>query len=148
MKVYRAGVIPYYFKDEEIHMLFMKPSEPKYGGDSYQVAKGKVEEGETDQQAAFREANEELGLLSNNIILAEELGVFLGRTTLFIAKIVDPDMFGEPHFETQSVKWMTPEEFQAEGRGLHKPIVKAATRMIKKVEKKQEELDKEYGDME
>jgi len=146
MKVYRAGVIPYYIKDDEVLMLFMKPSDPKYGGDSYQVAKGKVEEGETDQEAAFREANEELGLFASNILSYEDLGVFLGRTAVFIAKISDPDMFGEPHFETGSVSWMTPEQFQSNGRELHRPIVKAAVRAIRKAETKQKELDEEFGE--
>lgn len=147
-KTYRAGVIPYYIKDDEILMMFMKPSEPKFGGDVYQVAKGKVEEGETDEEAAFREANEELGLFQGNLILREELGVFLGRTTVFVAKIKDPDMFGEPHHETESTTWMTAEQFKEEGRKLHWPIVKAAVRKIEKIEKKQKELDEEYGDME
>lgn len=31
-KIYRAGVVPYYFKDNDIYMLFMKPSDPKFGG--------------------------------------------------------------------------------------------------------------------
>jgi len=128
-------------------MLFMKPSDPKYGGDSYQVAKGKVEEGESDQEAAFREANEELGLFASNILMIEDLGVFLGRTTVFIAKIADPEMFGEPHYETGSVNWMTPTEFQTEGRELHRPMVKAAVRAINVAEEKQKELDKEFGDL-
>ena len=32
-KVFRGGVIPYYYDDEgNIQMLFMKPSDTKYGG--------------------------------------------------------------------------------------------------------------------
>ena len=129
-KIYRAGVIPYYVKEGEIHMLFMKPSNPKYGGKCFRVAKGKKEEGESDKETAFREAGEELGLFKGNILKKHDLGNFLGRTRIYIAEIEDPDMFGDPHFETGAVKWMTPEEFKKDGRRLHYPIVKAAKRWI------------------
>lgn len=134
-QIHRAGIIPYIIKDSELHMLFMKPSDPKYGGDVFQIAKGKLEEGETAEQAALREGNEELGLFSGNIEgEVESLGDWLGRTTFFIAKIKDEKMFGEPHFETGETKWMTPEQFTSIGRGLHKSIVKAAVRKIIKTE--------------
>ena len=133
-KINRAGVIPYYVDEGKIKMLFMKPSDTKYGGDTYQIAKGKYEEGETAEEAAFREAREELGLFKGNIVAQHNLGTFLGYTTIFVAKIKELDMFGDPHFETKSTKWMTPEEFQSSGRGIHKPVVKAVVRHIKKSE--------------
>jgi len=134
-KVNRAGVIPYMIEDGQLIMLFMKPSKTKYGGAEFQIAKGKYEEGETAVEAGLREANEELGLFGGNIQQLDELGVFMGRTTIFIAEIKEKDMFGEPHFETAAVKWMTPEEFQKTGRDLHKPVIKAATRKIKSLNK-------------
>lgn len=130
-KVYRAGVIPYYVEESEIRMLMMQPSLKKYGGSRFQCSKGKQEEGESDRETAFREANEELGLFSGNIISEHDLGNFLGRTRIFLAEIKDPDMFGDTDYETGATKWMTPEKFQAEGRNLHKPVVKAAVRWIK-----------------
>jgi len=42
-------------------------------------------------------------------------------------------MFGNFQFETAEVKWMSEKEFQQIGRPLHKPIVKAAIRKIKKL---------------
>ena len=39
-------------------------------------------------------------------------------------------MFGDPTYETAETKWMTPDEFQHSGRGLHKAVVKAAVRAI------------------
>lgn len=65
-----------------------------------------------------------------------ELGTFLGRTHMFVCKIKDPDMFGDPTTpeEVESTRWMTPEEFQAEGRDLHKHVVRAAVRFIEKKE--------------
>lgn len=134
--VYRAGVIPYFInEDGEILMMFMKPSDTEYGGDSFQLAKGKVDDNESALVAALREAKEELGLFIGNVIFTKELGVFMGRTTVFLTKIKRQDMFGEPSYETSAVKWMTQEQFMEEGRDLHKPVVQAAVRMIHKLEK-------------
>jgi len=129
-KIYRAGVIPYYVEDGEINMMFMKPSNPKYGGEKFQIAKGKQEKGESDKETAFREASEELGLFSGNVIDKHDLGNFLGRTRIYLAEIKDPNMFGDSDSETGAVEWMTPDEFNSTGRELHRPVVKAARRWI------------------
>ena len=115
-------------------MLFMKPSDSTFGGDAYQIGKGRVEDGEDHRSAALREAKEELGLFIGNTILTEEVGVFMGRTTMFIAKIKDRDMFGEPDFETESTRWMTLEDFMLEGRVLHQPVVQACHRRMLELE--------------
>mgnify|MGYP000562951389 CR=1 FL=1 len=133
--IYRAGVIPYYMDDGEIKMLFMKPSKEKFGGAEFQIAKGKQEDGESDEETAFREAGEELGLFSGNVTKRTDLGNFLGRTRVFLAKIEDPDKFGDPCDETGEDNWMTPDEIKSDGRSIHKPVVKAAVRKIKKLEK-------------
>jgi 8-oxo-dGTP pyrophosphatase MutT (NUDIX family) len=131
-KIFRAGVIPYYFnKLGELRMLFMKPSDPKFGGDQFQISKGKQEENEQPFDAALREGSEELGLKVLNVETVHPLGTFLGRTEIFLAKIKDPSDFGEPHFETGETKWMSIEEFKAAGRDIHKPIVKAAIELLK-----------------
>ena len=130
-KIDRAGCLPYIIEDGEIQILFMLPSKEEYGGDKFQIAKGKVEDGESNKEAGIREAQEELGLFSGNVEDTHHLGKFLGRTDFYVVKIKDKDQFGDPHFETKEVKWMTPEEFQKEGRGLHKPVVSAAVRWIK-----------------
>lgn len=132
-KVNRAGVIPYHLNGDKIEMLFMKPSDEKYGGSMWQIAKGKQEDGEDIQETALREANEELGLFNGNIKQLDSIGEWLGRTTFFIAHIDDREMFGDPHFETKEVKWMTLEQFIDGGRDIHKPVVKAAVRKIKKI---------------
>lgn len=130
-KVNRAGVIPYIIEKGEIKMMFMKPSAAKFGGDVFQIAKGKQEKDETIEEAAFREAGEEIGLFEGNIKAKYDLGTFMGRTTIYLAKVKDKKMFGDPNFETSEVKWMTTEEFLEVGRDLHKPIIKAAERLIK-----------------
>ena len=119
-KVDRAGVIPFYIdEDDNIKMMF-------------QIAKGKCEEGETEEQTAMREGNEELGLFSGNVTKKHDLGTFLGRTTVFVCEIKDTNMFGDTCDETEETVWWTPEEFDNEGRDLHKPVVKAAVRWIEK----------------
>ena len=133
--VYRAGLIPYIVDDKgTVSMLFMRPSNPDFGGDKYQIAKGRVEEGENNQEAALREAKEEIGLFIGNVIRTEEVGQFMGRTTVFVSKVKDASMFGEPSFETSDTKWLTLEQFLDIGRDLHKPVVKAAYRQIMKME--------------
>lgn len=132
-KIYRAGLIPFVKEDSKIVMLFMKPSVPKYGGDVWQVAKGKQEDGEDIKETALREAREELGLFQGNIKEIESIGEWLGRTTVFVAHMDEKDLFGDPHHETGDVRWMTLEEFLNEGRDLHKPVVKAAHRKIIKI---------------
>jgi 8-oxo-dGTP pyrophosphatase MutT (NUDIX family) len=130
----RGGVIPYHLEDGEIKMMFMKPSDGKYGGDDFQIAKGKIDEGESVEEGAFREAEEELGLFLPNTTNRKKVGTFLGRMTVYIVEVIDPssDKFGDPVSETAAVKWMTGDEFQKEGRNLHKPVVKAALRAIEK----------------
>ena len=129
----RGGVIPYYIKDDEIIMMFMKPSNKKFGGENFQIAKGKIEDGETPIEGAFREAKEELGLFGPNVESSDSLGLF-GKIHVFVAKIKDPEMFGDTTDETGAVTWWTPEEFDSQGRNWQKPIVRAAVRKIKKLE--------------
>ncbi len=133
--IYRAGMIPYVINDGKIQMMFMKPSNSEYGGGEFQLIKGKVEEEDDSfEAAAIRECKEEVGLFYGNVIKTTELGNFMGRTMVFVCKIKDKDMFGIPGEETGDVAWMTPEQFQDEGRILHKPVISAATRLIKKLE--------------
>lgn len=129
-QIERAGVIPFIINaNNEIEMLFMQPSDPQYGGDKFQIAKGKIEQGEQPKEAAFREAQEELGLFMPNVIESACIGVF-GTVEVHVAQIQDKNMFGEPDFETGAVTWMTPDQFQSDGREWQRPIVKAAVRKI------------------
>lgn len=133
--VYRAGLIPYTVDNGTVRMKFMKPSNPEYGGDTFQIAKGRVEEGEDDKGAAIREAREELGLFIGNTTLTESVGTFMGRTAVFVSKVKDPELFGLPDDETSEVAWLTVEQFDEIGRDLHKPVVHAAMRKIAKLER-------------
>jgi 8-oxo-dGTP pyrophosphatase MutT (NUDIX family) len=123
-KIYRAGIVPFYLDDSEVYMLFMKPSDPKYGGVAFQIAKGKREDNETNEIAALREGFEELGLLEENIIELIDTGSFLGRTNIFLAKVKDKNNFTDYHFETGETRWMTLSEFEQDGRNIHVPIIR------------------------
>ena len=136
-KIDRSGVIPYIIEDGQIKMLFMKPSDAKFGGDCFQIAKGKHEQDEAPLEAGLREAGEELGLFTGNILETHDLGTFLGRTRIHIVKVKDKTFFGDPCDETEKVAWMTPIMFEEFGRDLHKPAVKAAIRLIGDIENKQ-----------
>lgn len=123
-KIYRAGIVPFYVDKSTVYMLFMKPSDPKYGGDSFQIAKGKRDEDESDESAALREGFEELGLLKENIEELINAGAHLGRTTVFLARIKDKENFTAYHYETAETRWLSLDEFEAIGRSIHVPVVR------------------------
>lgn len=132
--IHRAGTIPYLVDEGQILMMFMKPSNPEFGGSEFQIAKGRVEDGEDTKTAALREAKEELGLFLSNLSTVEELGVFMGRTTLYVAKVMDRSLFGEPSFETMETAWLTLDQFAKIGRDLHFVPVKTAHDKIRLLE--------------
>lgn len=128
----RAGIIPWMEMGdgEPAKMLFMRPSNPKYGGPEFQIAKGRVDDGEDILSAALREGEEELGLLKQNIYLLTNLGVRLGRTQFFLVKIKNKDYFREYKDETAETRWMTCSEFVQIGRPLHRQVVEEAQELI------------------
>lgn len=123
-KAPRAGFIPYYIDDGILYAMFMKPSDPKFGGDKFQIAKGKIDAGENAEFAGKREACEELGLKLDNLETSEYLGTFLGYTELYYGRIMDKDDFNPFHYETGETMWMDVNIFAKVGRGLHIPIIK------------------------
>lgn len=129
-KLYRAGLLPYIVENETVKFLLMKPADERYGGPHFQIAKGKIEDGESDAQAALREAEEELGLIQSNIHSVEFLGNYLGRTSMFIAAVKDKALFNEPHFETSETIWLSLSEYDAIGRKLHLHVLQDAVRTI------------------
>jgi 8-oxo-dGTP pyrophosphatase MutT (NUDIX family) len=133
-KTLRAGIIPFYKdKNDKIIMLFMKPSNKKFGGNKFQIAKGKIDKGENPLESAIREAKEELGLIENNIKWIKKAGIYLDNHHIFIAEVINNNStnFNTPHYETGDTKWMQLDEFMVIGRELHIPIIKKCYKLIK-----------------
>lgn len=133
--VVRAGALPYYQDDQgNIEFLFMRPSNSKYGGDQYQIAKGRVEDGEDILEAGLREASEELGIPMRHIQKKDvkKLGVYLGRTHVFLFRLSEEHKLEEPCWETESIVRWSLDQFLLSGRDIHKPIVAEADRTIRR----------------
>lgn len=130
--IFRAGIIPFIIDaDEKIRFMFMKPSDPHYGGPDWQIAKGRVEGEDDNLSTALREGAEELGLKEDNIVCVYELGNYLGRTNIYVCHVKDKSDFTPFHFETGDVIWLTRSEFDTVGRDLHRHIVKDAEIFVK-----------------
>lgn len=132
-KIERAGLIPFYReKTGDTFAMFMMPSEEKYGGMVFQIAKGRIEDGENPFETAIRESEEELGLRRDNIKWVKKCGLFLDTHHIYIAEVNSMDLvdYDEPCFETSRVTWMRPTDFLLTGRKLHKPIVKKCTELF------------------
>lgn len=139
-KIYRAGLIPFYVNENGvIEMKFMIPSDQKFGGGDPQFAKGRIERNENHEEAAIREAKEELGLREDNVEWFFYLRAVLGRTYMYICEVTDRNAFDEPHYETQSTHWMTLEEFEETGRPLHRPVVREAHMAFEQVKREEED---------
>jgi len=130
-----SGIIPIFQTDSgEYQMMFMCPSDEKYGGKKLQIAKGHVEKGENPLEAGLREANEELGLRENIIKRIWKCGVYDKRMHIYGA-IVDSkssSKFDKFTSETAYTKWLTLEEFLDVGYDGHKHIVKKCIGMLSK----------------
>ena len=121
----KAAFIPYY----EDKILVCKSSNPMYGGPDFALAKGMIDPGESEMDAAIREAQEELGLRSINIKgSVKHLGNFKTFSyilSVYWAEVHDPDAFDDPCWEIAETKWMTWKEFRETGRSKHRPVVDA-----------------------
>ena len=112
-KADRAGFFPYYKENDKIYVYLMIPSDAAYGGTSPQIAKGKVDSGETHQGSAIREAEEELGLMRDNLkevslLISDEVEGLDGIYTMkiFYGEIKNPKDFNKPHYETGWAGWI------------------------------------------
>lgn len=137
----KAGLIPYFQDgDDEPRMAFMTASDPAYGGSSPMIAKGHIDKGETPDQAAVREAEEELGLKQSNMFGSSIERVWSGELTgmdatykfhVYAVRVKSMDDFDKPGHETGSVVWLTPTEFDKIGRTTQKHIVALTAKKIK-----------------
>jgi 8-oxo-dGTP pyrophosphatase MutT (NUDIX family) len=125
IKKVKAAFIPYY----QNKILTCLSSNPLFGGPHFALCKGQIDKGETVEQAAIREAEEELGLRETNLAgPVKHLGnfsTFNYMLSVYFAEVKDPDAFNLPCWEIAETKWMTWEEFKEIGREQHRPIVNA-----------------------
>jgi len=123
----RAGLIPYMWEDGILKFLMMVSSNAKFGGPRPMISKGKIEEGENTFECAIREAEEELGLVRENLaavpilIASERVELRSGayRLTVYAAPIQDKWDFSKWCDETEYILWMSLEDFRENGRKDH-----------------------------
>lgn len=119
----KTAFIPYH----NGKVLVCRSSNPMFGGPHFALCKGNVDEGETIEQAAIREAQEEVGLRESNLAgPIKHLGTFKTFSymlSVYFAEVKDPEAFNPPCWEIAETKWMTWEEFRSVGREQHRPIV-------------------------
>lgn len=135
----KAGFIPYIFEDGKLLMMFMTPSDPNFGGDRPSIAKGNIDEGENELEAALREAHEELGLREKNLIDSTIQLMWKNMATgmqgdysfsIFAGEVKNRVNFATPHYETKCVSWLTIEDFISEGRPGQVAIVEEVNKKI------------------
>lgn len=134
---YKAGFVPYQMSNDVPLFMFMIPSDPKFGGDRPQIAKGMIDEGEDEFTSAIREAEEELGLRRSNIIPHSIKHVTTDikgsvSMTVYMGLIKNAKDFDTPHYETGSVHWLTLEQFIKVGKPSHVHIVEAIHGLLTK----------------
>lgn len=140
VEIIRAGGIPYYKSQNGlIMMLFMVPSDPNFGGDKPQIAKGLVDPGERPEDGGIREAVEELGLIKENILNSflgfkreQETKKGLSKFYVYGMAIKDNQYFTEPHWETKETVWLSEKEISTQLRRDHTIPVYSVIRTINK----------------
>lgn len=124
-KKVKAGLLPYYIKDDQVFVCLMVPSDPKYGGSDPQISKGNVEAGEDPLETAKREATEELGFkpeLAKDYWPITTSPTESGKPVKFFAVEVTDTRFGTPHFETGAVHWLSIGQAFKQIRAWQRPI--------------------------
>lgn len=104
------------------------------------ISKGKIEEGESDFECAVREAQEELGLVVENMaeqpeLLVKDRVVLRSGTydlTLYSVPIVTRWLFDKWCDETEYVEWFTLEKFKEVGRRDHIKYVEMLEQKLSK----------------
>lgn len=117
----RSIIIPYKIHEGVAYINVMRPSNSFYGGFQYQLAKGRIDEGETPKQAAIRECREELGLILEE---ANYLYMFNNRDYVFYCEVETFDMNIKFEFESIHTAWLSLKEFLSIGRTYQHAIVK------------------------
>ena len=124
----RSGLIPYLWDESGVlQYLMMVSSDPKFGGPKPMISKGKIEDDEGTLGCAIREAEEELGLVRENMIgepfhLISERVVLRSGTydlTVYAVQIRDRWNFEKWCDETLHTEWHSLDSFREYGRRDH-----------------------------
>lgn len=94
--------------DSQGRILLREPS-GHYDGYVWTFPKGRPDAGETPEEAALREVQEETGIIAK--IVKRLPGDFIGGTTVnrfFVMSVVSDT--GKHDFETSRIRWATPDE--------------------------------------
>lgn len=124
----KAGFIPYFFDKSvgKFKYLMTVSSDARFGGDKPMVSKGGQDPGETDEETALREAEEELGLVRSNLYGYWHLSKTSYknyRLSIFAGEVKDISNFTKPCYETAHTLWMTAEDFLKDGREDHRSFI-------------------------
>jgi len=129
----RAGIYPVYTDSEgQVWVCLMIPSDPAYGGPQPQMGKGRIDDGQTAQEAAIREGEEELGLrrsnMSNVQLLEEKIISGLNSSyTIFVytCEVTDPKAFDKPHYESSWAGFLLIDDAIQRTRTQQRPFLEA-----------------------
>ena len=135
----KAGSIVYHRDNDDVKMLFMKPSNPKFGGFHYQLAKGTIDDGFTPEQTAVKESLEELGVIPSNIksikyLFTDVIKHSSGRSHalyLYAIELDDRNKMIPFHYETDNIKWLDISEIDTQVRRSQLETVHKAYGIIK-----------------
>ena len=132
LEINGAGLLPMSIHpDGQTRGLFMIPSDPMFGGDKPQIAKGRIDPGESRIVTAIREAEEELGLKADNLSWIEQIGQ-AHDLMFYVCEVFDYQDFGKYCYETGSTLWLTEAEFAAIGRDVQRSTVAQAFDIARK----------------
>lgn len=109
----RAGIIPYTINEEgDVLVYCMIPSDSAYGGTMPQMAKGGTD-GNGVEETAWKEGEEELGLVRSNIEKLKFLGLREYTTgsgsdivAIYYGKVKDTKKWNQPHYESGWTGWV------------------------------------------
>lgn len=122
----RGAIIPYCIINDKVYVALMKPSDPRYGTDSFQIAKGLRENNESIRQTAIREGEQELGLVIPKDIQLLWDNKKMGMTYFYV-KVQHQTLHPLPNedgiMETAEARWFNIEEAQNIIRSWQKPVI-------------------------
>jgi len=134
---YKAGVIPW-LKDStgNIVMLFVRSSDPAYGGPDFGIIKGGADEGEEPKQTAIREMEEEVGIKESSIkkltLISDDVikGLLAPYKFYVYGAEASSDKFKIDSHEIAEARWMSYGEYLKVGRKSQLSIVRKAFSML------------------